>query len=135
MEATSKSGSLITARLAMEQNREVFALPGSINSQLSRGCHRLIKQGAKLVEEPADILEELGLEYAIKAAAEVKNSGSKSPQASQRRVLDAIGHQGSLFQSLLDECSIDIQELNIQLIQLELAGLISQQGGRYYRSG
>lgn len=135
VEANIKSGSLITARLAMEQNRDVFAIPGPIASPQSRGCHYLIKQGAKLVEQPADILEE----YAAKQFL-----GCNKQSSTERRLakpikpvdtltLDAIDHQGCLFQSILDECGLGIQELNAQLIYLEAAGLIRHEGGRYFK--
>lgn len=135
VEANLKSGSLITARLAMEQNREVFAVPGPIASPQSRGCHGLIKQGAKLVEEPADILEELGVGQWPAASEEVlkESRSSKSDIEIGSPVLQTIGHQGCLFQAIQDECKLSFQELNGQLIQLEAAGLIRQVGGRYFR--
>lgn len=137
IEANIKSGSLITARLAMEQNRDVFAMPGSVASPQSRGCHYLIKQGAKLVEAPLDILEELGeVEQCSKIAdgkADSPTTEAKGDAVSKLIALKAIDHQGCLFQAIQDECELGIQELNSQLIKLEAAGLVRHQGGRYFR--
>ena len=139
VEANIKSGSLITARLAMEQNRDVFAVPGPIASIQSRGCHHLIKQGAKLVEEPADILEELGVVHQCgRTSSEdtcARKLGSKSDLVSKFVSLKAIDHQGCLFQAIQGECGLSIPELNTELIKLEAAGLIRQEGGRYFRLG
>jgi len=137
VEANIKSGSLITARLTMEQNRDVFAMPGSVASPQSRGCHQLIKQGAKLVEEPADILEELGVvdqELSITSEdTRARKLAAKSESVSKFAALKAIDHQGCLFQAIQGECELSVPELNAELIKLEAAGLIRQEGGRYFR--
>jgi DNA processing protein len=139
VEASIKSGSLITARLAMEQNRDVFAMPGPVSSPQSRGCHQLIKQGAKLVEEPTDILEELGvIHQSVRTVNEDPCAGkreAKSEPESKFIALKAIDHQGCLFQAIQSECELSIPELNTELIKLEAAGLIRQEGGRYFRLG
>ena len=142
VEATSHSGSLITARLALEENREVFAFPGAITSQLSRGCHRLIKEGAKLVEEPADILEELGMkgrsgegrESVGKSTAE--NSAVEEPTLNQDElnIVRLIGDDNCLMQTLLDGTGFSLQQLNAQLLHLEILGLVRAEGGRFRRS-
>jgi DNA processing protein len=137
VEANIKSGSLITARLTMEQNRDVFAMPGSVASPQSRGCHHLIKQGAKLVEESADILEELGVvDQGLRTTSEDTRAaklGAKSDPVSKSVALKAVDHQGCLFQAIQGECELSIAELNAELIKLEAAGLIRQEGGRYFR--
>lgn len=140
VEANSKSGSLITSRFALEQNREVFALPGPINSQQSRGCHRLIKQGAKLVEEPLDILEELGfaergalVSSSTSVAKDLGNTHSSAADVTGENLLQLIGAHGCLFQSLMEESNLRMQELNSRLLRMEIEGLIRLEGGRYYR--
>ncbi|HOL65703.1 MAG TPA: DNA-processing protein DprA [Accumulibacter sp.] len=129
VEATAESGSLITARLAAEQGREVFAIPGSIHSPQSRGCHKLIKQGAKLVETVQDILDEL----AWQADTVAVERPSAVPKAADD-VLTALGYDPCPFDELLDRCKLSAEELSVSLFHLELAGKVAAlPGGRYQR--
>jgi DNA processing protein len=136
IEAAARSGSLITARLAGEQGREVFAIPGSIHSPFSKGCHRLIKDGAKLVESAQDILEELGA--TIKPAARAGGRSSEKPAESSDDVepalLEAIGFEPVLPDELALRTGLDPAEISTQLLELELAGRVFRlAGGRYQR--
>lgn len=128
VEAAAESGSLITARLAAEQGREVFAIPGSIHSPVARGCHRLIKQGAKLVETAADVLEELG----NLAAPEV--AFSATAPVVEDALLVALGHDPCSLDELAERTGHDTEQLLSELLMLELAGLIATlPGNRYQR--
>jgi DNA processing protein len=124
VEASVQSGSLITARMALEQGREVFAIPGSIHSPQSRGCHALIKQGAKLVENARDILEELGCA-----------SGPVSADTAPEHPLFAhLSFDPVDLESLAQRSGLTIAELSAILLQLELDGFIaSLPGGLYQR--
>jgi DNA processing protein len=127
VEAAPESGSLITARLAGEQGREVFAIPGSIHSPLARGCHRLIKQGAKLVETAQDVLEELG-------ALAVQAAPAELPAATAHPLLDAIGHDACGLDDLIERTGLSAEQLLGDLLELELAGLLATlPGNRYQR--
>jgi DNA processing protein len=136
VEAAMRSGSLITARLANEMGRDVFAIPGSIHAPLSRGCHRMIKQGAKLVETPEDVLEELG--FAIPAAAAPLRARSDMPASlapEARRLLDALGHSPATLEILATRTEMGEANLQAALLQLELAGHLSVlPGGRFVRA-
>ena len=142
VEAALRSGSLITARLAMEQNREVFALPGTINNPLSRGCHQLIKQGAKLVETPEDVLEELitpGLLNTLDVAVECGESKQPTGQQTgstkeQRLILKELQAESCLVDTLTERTGLELQQLSNELVQLEIQGLIDSTGGRYSRA-
>lgn len=123
VEASIQSGSLITARMALEQGREVFAIPGSIHSPHSKGCHALIKQGAKLVECAGDILEELGMR-----ATAVAQSDSEHP------LFQHLGFDSVDRETLAQRSGLTIGELSAILLQLELDGHVaSLPGGLYQR--
>jgi DNA processing protein len=127
VEASKQSGSLITARLAAEQGREVFAIPGSIHSPQTKGCHHLIKQGAKLVECAQDILEELG---------HFAPSPSR-PQAvpESHPLLDHLGFDPAGLDSLSKRSGLTIEALSAILLQLELEGRVAAlPGGLYQRT-
>jgi DNA processing protein len=128
VEAAERSGSLITARFAAEQGREVFAIPGSIHSPLSKGCHKLIKQGAKLVEDAQDILEELDL----KPTREIANE-STVPQQDDG-LLNAMGFDPTDIDALAERSGLSAQTLAATLLELELAGRVAPlPGGRFQR--
>ena len=146
VEAALKSGSLITARMASEQGREVFAIPGSIHSGNSRGCHALIRQGAKLVETVEDILEELSPQYQSPAPlASIKtNAGFANADAvSFSEDLDeddalvlALGFDPVSLDALQARTGLDTPSLQVQLMTLELDGRIARlPGGLFQRIG
>jgi len=130
VEAALKSGSLITARYALEQGRDVFAIPGSIHSPLSKGCHLLIKQGAKLVESSRDILEELG--------AAVHESGAiiaaEDEITSDNPVLAALGFDPLDLDTLCRHSGLTPDTASAMLLTLELEGVVSRlPGGKFQR--
>ncbi len=135
VEAAPESGSLITARLALEQGREVFAVPGSIHAPTSRGCHALIRQGAKLTETIHDILEELhGFVHDEAAFADTKASPQPKLEPMQQRVLDALGFDAASFDTLVERTSLPLENLSSALLALELQGWIGVlPGGNYQR--
>jgi len=126
VEAAPQSGSLITARLAGEQGREVFAIPGSIHSSLARGCHQLIKQGAKLVESAADVLDELGWQAPPVPSAALP--------VDDHPILLALGHDPCSLDQLAERTGLGTEQLLAQLLTLELDGQIAGlPGNRYQR--
>ena len=133
VEAALRSGSLITARLAAESGREVFAIPGSIHSPLSRGCHQLIHQGAKLVESAQDILEELHWE-APAAASAAGDKSSVAPNDGEEQVLAFLGHAPCALDTLSARSGLTPADLLAMLLPMELAGRVAQlPGGLYQR--
>ena len=128
VEAAPESGSLITARLAGEQGREVFAIPGSIHSPVARGCHKLIKQGAKLVETAQDVLEELGDINQQVVTSESSTSSEENP------LLAALGHDPCTLDELVERTGLRADQLLGELLTLELSGqLATLSGNRYQR--
>lgn len=127
VEASLQSGSLITARLALEQGRDVFAIPGSIHAPQSKGCHALLKQGAKLVETAQDILEELGGLLVSPA----QGANSEGPDSA---LLEHLGFDPVDVDTLSVRCGLTIAELSAMLLTLELNGRICVlPGGLYQR--
>lgn len=133
VEATLGSGSLITARLAGEQGREVFAIPGSIHSPFSKGCHKLIKDGAKLVETAQDVLEELQWASALPAAAR-QAAAPTAIDADSQALLSALGFDPATPDELCARLNWKADRVSALLLQLELAGKVAQTpGGRVQR--
>jgi DNA processing protein len=134
VEAALQSGSLITARLTSEQGKEVFAIPGSIHSPQSRGCHALIRQGAKLVESVGDILEELPpLQAPRIAAAPAPNGASAAPRA-DNPLLEALGHEPVSLDALGARTGWSAAALQAKMLELELDGHVSRlPGGLFQR--
>jgi DNA processing protein len=128
VEAALQSGSLITARLASEAGREVFAIPGSIHSPQSRGCHALLKQGAKLVETAEDIIEELAGQRQAPLALGPASTAAADP------LLEALGHDPVTLEALLARTGWPVSELGARLLELELAGHVARlPGGLFQR--
>jgi len=121
-----RSGSLITARCAADQNRDVFAIPGSIHSPLSKGCHWLIKQGAKLVENADDVLEELGI--APKCEEPARKPGRKPDP-----LLDAIGFAPASIDQLAQRSNLDAATLAARLSRLEIEGRVEALAGGWFQ--
>lgn len=135
IEAAVQSGSLITARLAVECGREVFAIPGSIHSPQAKGCHRLIKDGAKLVEEAADILQELRWQPGAALAATPPPEGG-DPSAHPDPLLTALGHDPMTLDELVARTGWPAAELQARLLTLELDGHLARlPGGLFQRRG
>jgi DNA processing protein len=140
VEATRRSGSLITARLAADYGREVFAIPGSIHNPLARGCHFLIRGGAKLVEEAADILVELAPQLKIDLAAvereraETTATSAAVDAPEYRNLLNLLGFDPRSIADLAGNSGLTAAELSSMLLVLELEGLVEAlPGGRYSR--
>src|SRR6056297_1672330 len=155
IEAGIRSGSLITARLAGEQGREVFAVPGSIRNPMARGCHRLIRQGARLVESPDEIVDELrpliaelagelrGLltpdsplssESGAPAGADAIESDAPDPQI--ETLLAAVGYDPTSVDEIMARTELTTQAVSSMLLELELQGRVAALGGgRYSRTG
>jgi DNA processing protein len=128
VEAAMESGSLITARLAGEQGRELFAIPGSIHSPLSRGCHALIKDGAKLVESAQDVLSELRIESPFAAPLQTSPSHDTG-------LLAWMGHDPCSIDVLSQRSGLTPDVVSAMLLQLELEGKVAGlPGGRYQRT-
>ena len=141
VEAALQSGSLITARLAGDHGREVFAIPGSIHNPMARGCHRLLRQGARLVESAADIFNELGAILGEKAdflsQSDVTTAIPELPLLDKEYeiLLDALGFQPSSLDQLVVRTGLGADAVGSMLLILELEGRIQQQpGGRYSRT-
>jgi DNA processing protein len=145
VEAAVQSGSLITARQALDLGKEVFAIPGSIHSPQSKGCHHLIKQGAKLVESAQDVLEELPMtpsrahpNTTISIANYIDTAGGEgsfgSQSSSHNALLQALGHDPVSLDALIDRTGIPAANLQVQLLELELLGDVARlPGGLFQR--
>jgi DNA processing protein len=149
VEAGERSGSLITARLAGEQGREVFAVPGSVRNPLARGCHRLIRDGARLVESSGEVIAELeplirelaGELEVLLARPGAAEAGPAAPSdepldAELESLLAAMGHDPVSVDELIERTRLTTQAVSSMLLQLELQGRIAALGGgRYSRTG
>ena len=149
IEAGLNSGTLITARKAAEQGREVFALPGSLHNPMAKGCHRLIREGARLVETAADILQELGpvaaeLQMEIQQRLDQPGEEPDKPATSKGKLLDdpdysavweVLGFDPKPVDMIIEQTGLSAREISSMLLMMELKGLVKKHGnGRYVRA-
>ncbi len=130
-EAAIKSGSLITAKLAAEQGRDVFALPGAVSNPLAAGCHQLIRDGALLVRHSEDILTELNLPS--RTTSKIKKHDKASPQASIPSLLKNIDFAPTNIDLIQQRCQLPMPELMAQLLHLEMEGWLAMHANGYIR--
>jgi DNA processing protein len=136
VEAASRSGSLITARLAGVAGRDVFAIPGSIHNEMARGCHELIRQGAKLVERPEDVLSELKISLSAQLLANSPPGPSGGPVLDKeyKILLDALAFEPASVDTLIERTGLNSESIASMLLVLELDGHVAPHpGGRYSR--
>jgi DNA processing protein len=150
VEAGLNSGTLITARKAAEQGRDVFALPGSLNNPMAKGCHRLIREGARLVETTADIMQELGpvaaelqmeIRQRLKLAGEDEapkpadtNNSSLLDDADYRTVWEVLGYDPKPVDTIIEQTNLSARAISSMLLMMELKGMVKKHGnGRYVR--
>ena len=126
VEASQRSGSLITARLALEQGRDVFAVPGPVTSQVSGGCHRLIKQGAGLVEDANDVLVEFGIDSGVVREA-------LEPPPELQPVFEKVLSTPTSAEQIAVELGLPVADVGIALVHLELSGFVAQRPDGYIR--
>jgi len=133
VEAALRSGSLITARLAAEQGREVFAIPGSIHNPLARGCHRLIREGAKLVETAQDVIDELA-PLAAACEAESSTAAAVAPELDRDylHLIEIMGFDEISIDQLVENSGLTPAEVSSMLLQLEMGGQVAASHGGYY---
>lgn len=128
VEAAERSGALITADCALEQGREVFAVPGSIHSPTSRGCHRMLKEGAAVAENVGDISSVLGL-FSLESG---KNEQQRKLSPVQKNVLTVMEYEPIHFDQVMDKCGLSAGELAGILLELELSGAVKKITGNFY---
>lgn len=145
VEAAERSGALITARMAGDAGREVFAIPGSIHNPMARGCHRLIRQGAALVESADEAIAALGpvaaelgdaLRARLREGAQVAtapSAGTEPSDPGQREVLAALGHDPVALDQLAERTGLTVAALSSMLVLMEMEGMVSAEHGRYAR--
>ncbi len=132
IEATLKSGSLITARQALEQNREVFAVPGPINNPQKAGCHHLIRQGATLIESVEQIAQELRWQHEIQQPKQIKpNLINAQMSPSEQTLIKALDYEGANLDELVRRTQLSVADINVILMGLELSGVVRQEQGDY----
>ena len=149
VEAGLNSGTLITARKAAEQGRDVFALPGSLNNPMAKGCHRLIREGARLVETTADIMQELGpvaaeLQMEIHQRLNLPDDPPKAPATHETSLLEdddyktlweVLGHDPKPVDTIIEQTRLSAREISSMLLLMELKGIVKKHpNGRYERA-
>ena len=130
VEAREKSGSLITADLALEQGKEVFAVPGRITDPLSRGCNRLIQNGAAVCLGPEDVLEAFGIKFEKKTRADKKTE--KRLAKNENMVYSFLDSRSGTLEEIMDACGLSVTETMECLLKLELMGMVQGNGDQYY---
>jgi DNA processing protein len=136
VEAAIKSGSLITARYAIEQDREVFAIPGNIHNPLSKGCHYLLKQGAKLVEDLGDINEEFqNLSIWKEHSSENKTQKNVNQGLATDLLLDSVDFEATPLDIVAERSGMPVSLVMSQLLEYELRGLVTAVQGGYLKLG
>ena len=146
IEAGLNSGTLITARKAAEQGRDVFALPGSLNNPMAKGCHRLIREGARLVETTANIMEELGpvaaeLQMEIRQRLDQADNPPEKPaefneslldDADYRKVWEVMGYDPKPLDVIIEQSGLKAREISSMLLMMELKGMVKKHAAGLY---